>query len=311
MIQLVGLRLIGGVATILAASVVIFVVMELLPGDAATAILQREAADPVVLAQLREEYGLDRPLVVRYADWIAGAAQGDLGVSLGSGQPITSVIDTPLKNTAVLLLVTLLLMFPFAVLLGTISALRRDTWLDGGVQSFTLILASLPSFVVGILLILLFSFTWKVLPAVSLDLDPRSIALPVATLVLGWVPLTARMVRTGVLQVLDSDFVQMARLKGISEPRIVTRHVLPNSLVPAIQAFALTAASMPAGIIIVEFLFAFHGLGNTLVQGVENRDAAIVEAVTLMLVVVYVVANLLSDLATILLTPRLRTQAAL
>ena len=309
MIRLIGVRLVGGLATILAASILIYVVMELLPGDAAQAVLQREASDPQVLAQLRREYGLDRPLVTRYVDWIGGAAQGDFGTSLGNGQPVMTLLEVPLKNTAVLLSITLLLLFPFAVLLGTASALRRHTWTDSGLQTMTLVLASLPSFIVGILLILLFSFTWNVLPAVSLDLEPKSLALPVATLVLGWVPLTARMVRAGIVDVLDSDFVQMARLKGVPERRVVRRHVLPNALVPGIQAFALTAASMPAGIIIVEFLFSFHGLGNTLVQAVENRDAAIVEAVTLMLVMVYVVANLLSDIATVFLTPRLRTQA--
>ena len=309
MIRLVGVRIIGGLATVLAASILIFAVVQVLPGDAATAILQQGAADKEVLAQLRHEYGLDRPAAVRYVDWIGGAVRGDFGESPGSGQPVSTLIELPLKNTAVLLSITLVLLFPFAVLLGTVSALRRQTWVDGGVQMITLVLASLPSFIVGILLILLFSFTWNLFPAVSLDLEPRSLVLPVATLVLGWVPLTARMVRAGIVDVLDSDFVQMARLKGIPERRVVARHVLPNSLVPAIQAFALTAASMPAGVIIVEFLFSFHGLGNALVQAVENRDSATVEAITLMLVLVYVVANLLSDLATVLLTPRLRTQA--
>jgi peptide/nickel transport system permease protein len=148
-----------------------------------------------------------------------------------------------------------------------------------------------------------------VLPAVSFDLSVKSVVLPVATLVLGWVPFTARMVRAGIVDVLDSDYVQMARLKGIPERRVIRHHVLPNALVPAIQAFALTAASMPAGIVIVEYLFSFQGIGNILVQSVENRDTATVEAVTLILVVVYIVANLASDLATVLLTPRLRTRA--
>ena len=157
-------------------------------------------------------------------------------------------------------------------------------------------------------MILLFAFTWKLFPAVSLDASAKSLVLPVATLVLGWVPLTARMVRAGIIGVLDSDYVQMARLKGMPERRVVIRHVLPNSLVPAIQAFALTAASMPAGIVIVEFLFSFRGIGNSLVEAVENRDTATVETVTLILVAVYIIANLLSDLATVLLTPRLRTR---
>jgi peptide/nickel transport system permease protein len=309
MIRLVGIRLAGGIATLFAASILIFAVMQLLPGDAATAVLQQGASDKKVLAQLRHEYGLDRPVPVRYVKWIGGIVRGDFGKSPGSGLSVSRLIHTPLENTAVLLAVTLVLMFPFAIAIGTASALSRDKWLDGGLQTAVLVFASLPSFVVGIVLILIFAFTWKVLPAVSLELSARSIVLPVATLVLGWVPFTARMVRAGIVEVLDSDYVQMTRLKGIPERHVVRHHVLPNALVPAIQAFALTAASMPAGVVIVEYLFSFQGIGNTLVQSVENRDTATVEAVTLILVVVYIVANLASDLATVMLTPRLRTRA--
>ena len=172
-----------------------------------------------------------------------------------------------------------------------------------------LIFASLPSFVVGIVLILVFSVWLGILPAVSFSPTPAALVLPVATLVLGWTPLTARMIRAGIIAVLDSDFVQMARLKGLPERLVLRRHILPNALVPGIQAFALTAASMPAGIVIVEYLFAYPGLGNTLIQAVQLRDTTIVEAIIVILVAVYVVANLLSDVATVLLTPRLKTEA--
>jgi peptide/nickel transport system permease protein len=309
MTRLVAIRLGGGLATLFAASILIFAVMQLLPGDAATAVLQQGAANKTVLAQLRHTYGLDRPAPVRYVKWISGVAHGDFGTSPGSGLPVSRLIHTPLENTAVLLFVTLVLMFPFAIAIGTASALSRGKWIDGGLQTVVLVFASLPSFVVGIGLILLFAFTWKVLPAVSLTLSAKNIVLPVATLVLGWVPFTARMVRAGIVEVLESDYVQMARLKGIPERTVIRDHVLPNALVPAIQAFALTAASMPAGVIIVEYLFSFQGVGNALVQSVESRDTATVEAVTLILVVVYIVANLASDLATVMLTPRLRTRA--
>lgn len=310
MIRLVGVRILAGFVTLLAASVIIFAVMQLLPGDAATANLgQLAGSDPKALSELRHEYGLDRPWLARYGDWIKSAARGDFGTVPASGQSVWSLIRTPLKNTAILLTVALLLLFPFAVVIGTASALKRQSWTDGLIQGIVLVFASLPSFVVGIALIIVFSFTWKLLPAVSFNVSPRSLVLPVATLVLGWVPLTARMVRAGVVAVLESDYVQMARLKGIPEGKVVRRHVLPNALVPAIQAFALTAASMPAGIVIVEYLYSFQGIGNMLVQSVENRDTLTVEAITLILVIVYVVANLLSDIATVLLTPRLRTQA--
>ena len=310
MFRIVATRLAVGIVTLLAASALIFVTVDLLPGDAVTAYLGRDAAaDPVAVAQLREEYGLDRPVVVRYADWVSGAAVLDFGVSVANRQPVSDLIGLRWKRTAIVLLIALAIIFPLALVVGTLSALKRDTALDSGLQVSMLSLASLPSFVVGIALIVLFSFVWHLLPAVALDLSPRALVLPIATLVLGWMPFTARMVRVGVVQALDSEYVQMARLKGLSERRVVRSHVLPNSLVPAIQAFALTAAGMPAGIVIVEYLFGFQGIGVFLIDSVRSRDAATVEAVTLILVAVYIVANLLSDIFTILLTPRLRTEA--
>lgn len=309
MLRLVSIRLLAGIATLVAASALIFGTMELLPGDIATALLEREAADPETLAALRAEYGLDRPAVQRYGEWLAGAVQLDFGKSLANNVSVNDLISLRLRNTLILMLVALALMFPLAMFIGTYAALKQGSTVDGGLQVFTLIMASLPSFVVGIFFILLFSFVWKLLPAVSLEPTPRNLVLPVATLVLGWMPLTARMVRAGVLQVLDSEYVQMARLKGVPESVVVRRHVLPNSLVPAIQAFALTAASIPAGIVIVEYLFAYPGMGEFLVQSVQSRDAATVQALTLILVAIYVIANLLSDIATTMLTPRLRTAA--
>jgi peptide/nickel transport system permease protein len=310
MFRVVATRLAAGIVTLLAASILIFVTVDLLPGDAVTAYLGRDAAaDPAAVVQLRKQYGLDRPVIVRYGDWISGAVRLDFGVSIANRQPVSDLIGLRLRRTAIILAIALAIIFPLALVVGTVSALRRDTLLDSGLQVSMLSLASLPSFVVGIALIVLFSFVWHLLPAVALDLSPRALVLPIATLVLGWMPFTARMVRVGVVQALDSEYVQMARLKGLSERDVVRSHVLPNSLVPAIQAFALTAAGMPAGIVIVEYLFGFQGIGVFLIDSVRSRDAATVEAVTLILVAVYIVANLLSDIFTILLTPRLRTEA--
>jgi peptide/nickel transport system permease protein len=310
MLRIVATRLVIGIATLLAASALIFATVDLLPGDAATAFLGRDArADPSAVAAFRKQYGLDRPIVTRYASWIGGAARLDFGLSPANRQPVSRLIGPRLRKTSVLLGISLVLMFPLSLLVGTISALRRGSAVDTGLQLAMLVLASLPSFIVGIALILVFSFGWHLLPAVTLDLTPRELILPTATLVLGWMPFTARMVRTGVIRALDSEYVQMAHLKGLSKWRIVRAHVLPNSLVPAIQAFALTAAGMPAGIVIVEYLFGFQGIGVFLIDAVRSRDAPTVEAVALILVAVYIVANLLSDIATTLLTPRLRTAA--
>ena len=309
MLRLIVGRLLSGALTLLAASAVIFVTMELLPGDAATAILQARAANEETLAQMRHELGLDRPALVRYGDWIAGVARLDFGRSLANDRPVIELIGPKVRATAILLAVALALMFPFALMIGVVTALRNGTLVDASLQIVMLVLASTPSFVLGILLILVFSLGWGVLPAVSFRPSPAALVLPVATLVLGWAPLTARMIRSGIINVLDSEYVQMARFKGLPERLVLRRHILPNALVPGIQAFALTAASMPAGVVIVEYLFSYPGLGNALIQSVQVRDVASVEAIILMLVAVYVVANLLSDVATVLLTPRLKTEA--
>ena len=220
MFRVVATRLAAGIVTLLAASILIFVTVDLLPGDAVTAYLGRDAAaDPAAVAQLRKQYGLDRPVIVRYGDWISGAVRLDFGVSIANRQPVSDLIGLRLRRTAIMLGIALAIIFPLALVVGTVSALRRDTLLDSGLQVSMLSLASLPSFVVGIALIVLFSFVWHLLPAVALDLSPRALVLPIATLVLGWMPFTARMVRVGVVQALDSEYVQMARLKGLPEKR--------------------------------------------------------------------------------------------
>lgn len=308
MLRLIIGRLIAGILTMVAASAVIFATLEVLPGDTATAILQARAADEAALEAMRHELGLDRPAVVRYGEWIAGLAVLDFGRSAANDVPVMDIIGPKLEATAILLAFALLLMFPFALAIGVVTALRQGRLVDTGLQVAMLVFASTPSFVVGILLILAFSMGLKLLPAVSFAPTPAAIVLPIVTLVLGWAPLTARMIRAGIVDVLDSDFVQLARLKGLPERLVLRRHILPNALVPGIQAFALTAASMPAGIVIVEYLFSYPGLGNTLVQAVQLRDTIQVEAIIVIMVAIYVVANLLSDIATVLLTPRLRTE---
>jgi peptide/nickel transport system permease protein len=310
MLRLIIGRLFAGILTMVAASAVIFVTMELLPGDAATAILQARSADEAALQAMREELGLTRPAIVRYGDWLGGLATLDFGRSFANGVPVVDLIGPKVNATAILLAAALVLMFPFALAIGVVTALRNGRLVDTALQGVMLIFASTPSFVVGIVLILAFSMGLGLLPAVSLSPTPAAIVLPVVTLVLGWAPLTARMIRAGIIEVLDSDYVQMARLKGLPERLVLRRHILPNALVPGIQAFALTAASMPAGIVIVEYLFSYPGLGNALVQAVQLRDTVLVEAIIVILVAVYVVANLLSDIATVLLTPRLKTAAS-
>ena len=241
MFRIVAKRLVVGIVTLLAASTLIFVTVDLLPGDAVTAYLGRDAAaDPsAVAAAPCASTGSTGRSSCATETGSPEQRRSTSGVSVANRQPVTDLIGLRLKRTAIVLLISLAIIFPLALVVGTVSALRRDTALDSGLQVAMLSLASLPSFVVGIALIVLFSFVWHLLPAVALDLSPEALVLPIATLVLGWMPFTARMVRVGVVKALDSEYVQMARLKGLPEQarRALARAAeLPRARDPGLRA---------------------------------------------------------------------------
>jgi peptide/nickel transport system permease protein len=300
-------RIAAGAATLLVASALIFTATQLLPGDLATATLGRDAT-PAAVAQLRESLGLDRPAALRYLDWLGGIAQLDLGKSAVNNVRVSDTIAQPLRNSALLVAVTLGLLIPLSLRLGTAAALRRGSVFDLASQLVTVMLVALPEFVVGIVLVLAFAIAWPVLPAVTFQVSAQGLVLPVATLLMLSLAYTARMVRAGVIEVLSSEYVAMARLKGMPERSVIRHHVLPNAIGPSLHAFALTAAWLAGGVVIVEYLFAYPGIGRLLIDAVTSRDVPMVEAVSLILAAVYVIGNLLADVATILLTPRLRTR---
>jgi peptide/nickel transport system permease protein len=209
-----------------------------------------------------------------------------------------------------------LIAIPLAILLGSFGAMRRDRPLDHATQGIFLVLTALPEFVIGLgLLILLGTTVFTLLPPVALIPSggaafshPRELALPVITLVLAVLPYLTRLQRAAMIDVLESDFVQMARLKGLPERTVVRRHALRNSLVPVVQGSALTLIYLTGGIVAIEYLFAYPGLGSALTTAVAGRDLPVVQAIVLLLASVYVIVNLLADLLTVLLVPRLRTQ---
>ena len=307
MLRLILGRIAAGAATLLVASALIFSATQLLPGDLATATLGRDAT-PAAVKQLRQTLGLDRPAALRYLDWLDGIAHLDLGKSAVNNVRVSSTIAQPLRNSALLVAVTLGLLIPLSLLVGTATALRRGSWFDVGSQLVTVALVALPEFVVGIVLVLAFAIAWPVLPAVTFQVTATGLVLPVATLLMLSLAYTARMVRAGVIDVLSSEYVAMARLKGMPEHSVIRHHVLPNAIGPSLHAFALTAAWLAGGVVIVEYLFAYPGIGRLLIDAVTSRDVPMVEAVSLILAAVYVIGNLLADVATILLTPRLRTR---
>jgi peptide/nickel transport system permease protein len=310
-------RLLLGIVTVFVASVIIFAATQALPGDAARSILGRGATEES-LAALREQLGLNEPVHEQYLDWIGGVLTGDLGTSLATGLPVTEVLGERIVYSAFLMLLAAVISVPLGILIGAVSARRRDGPFDHTMSMTTLGLAALPEFVVGISLAVLFSTTvFQWLPSVIVTEPgagpwhyPKELILPTVTLVIAVVPYTARIMRASMVEILESDYVEMARLKGLSERLVLWRHAVPNGLAPTFQVTALNLAYLAGGIVVVETVFNYPGIGLGLVEAVHARDMPVVQALALLIAGLYVVLNLLADLATILVSPRLRTSLA-
>lgn len=307
-------RLAAGVLTLLVVSGVVFAAGLLLPGDAARAVLGRTAT-PERLEALRQQMHLDDPPLGRYWSWIGDLATGNLGDSVITQQPVTQLIGERATNSVLLMVLAALVATPLSILLGTWSALRRDRLADHATSLGTLVLASLPEFVTGVVLLFLFStvvFRW--FPAVTdatrpvLE-QPAVLVLPTVTLVLAVSPYITRMMRATMLEVLDSEYVHQARLKGVPERTVLLRHALPNSIGPVAQVVALQLAWLAGGIVLVETLFAYPGIGEGIFQAVDNRDIPTLQALVMLVAAFYVVVNLLADVIGVLANPRLRAGA--
>ncbi len=304
------------VLTLALVSVVVFAATQALPGDAAHAILGPDAT-PARVAALRDQLGLDRSLPAQYWSWLGRSVRGDFGRSLVAGQPVSSLLAGPVRNSAVLMLLAALIAIPLAFVVASIAAMRAGGIVDDVIEVVSLVLVGVPEFVVGLVLVTLFATTfWRILPALALIPPgdsplghPAEMVLPVCTLVLVCVPYLARLLRAAMADALVSPYAEAARLQGLPERRVVVRHVLPNALVPAIQGSALTLAHLAGGIVVVEYLFAYPGLGSQLVDAVSTRDLPTVQAAVLILAAFYVVVNLAADVLTHQMTPRLRTAA--
>src|SRR5205823_1649776 len=308
-------RVLLGLLTLFLVSLIVFGATQALPSDPARAILGRTAT-PDSLAALRKQLHLNQPVVSQYTHWLRGVLTGDLGKSLAArGEPVSQVLGKRLENSGFLVLIAAIFSIPLSIVLGVIAARRRDGPLDHSLSLSLLALAALPEFVVGIALVVLFATrVFHVLPAVSL-IPPedapwqhlKELILPIVTLVIAVSPYIARIMRASMVEVLESDFVEMARLKGMPERQVLWRHALPNAIAPAIQVIALNLAYLAGGIVVVEFVFAYPGIGSALVDAVANRDLPIVQALAVLIAATYVACNVLADIATILVSPRLRT----
>jgi peptide/nickel transport system permease protein len=315
LIRFVLKRVLFGLATLLVISLLIFFVTQALPSDPARIILGREAT-PEAVAQLRSDFGLDRSLPGQYFGWLGDLLRGNPGVSYATQQPVSSYIGELIRNSLFLAALAGLVSIPISIALGTFAASRRDRASDTAVSSILQIFASMPEFVVGTGLVMLFATTvFKWFPAVAIlsPGDPpwkewKSLILPIATLTLSVTPYVARVMRGALVEVLESDYIEMARLKGIPERTVLLRHALPNALGPTLQVIALNLAYLAGGIILVEVLFNFPGIGAALQQAVRVRDLPVIQFLALTISGVYVLTNLLADIGTILVTPRLRTK---
>ena len=296
-------------------SIVVFAATQALPGDAARAILGRNAT-PDSLKALREQLHLNQPLIVQYLTWAGGLLHGDAGMSLAAQEPVTTLIGDRIVNSAFLVLCSGLISIPLSILIGSYAALRRDKTFDVVASLATLVFAALPEFVVGVALVILLATTvLQVFPAVSMIApgtppwdEPQAIVLPTLTLVLAVTPYVARIMRASMVEVLESDYVEMARLKGLPESVVIRRHALPNALGPTFQVIALNLAYLAGGVIVVEFVFNYAGIGGALRDAVAARDLPVIQALAMLIAGLYVVLNLLADIGTILVTPRLRTR---
>jgi peptide/nickel transport system permease protein len=314
MLRLAAKRLAFGALVLWAVSVVVFVATQALPGDAALAILGRTAT-PERLAALRAQLDTGQPLIQQYLSWLGGLITFDPGTSLANGQPVSTILGSKVVNSLVLMACAAAISTPIAMLIGTWSALRRDRMLDHTAALGTLVLAALPEFVIGIALVIVFATgLLKVLPAVSVSdgtrpvwADPEQLVLPVLTLVLAVGPYIARMMRATMVEVLESDYVQQARLKGLPERTVLLRHALPNAVGPVVQVVALQLAWLAGGVVVVEFLFRFPGIGFTLVDAVNNRDLPVIQALSLLIAGVYIGVNLFADLISLAANPKVRT----
>ena len=305
-------RIAMGVLTMFVISVLIFIGVEALPGDLATAILGQEAT-PETVAQFRKELKLDEPPVKRYFLWLGAFARGDLGNSLANKRPVAELVVWRFKNTIFLAACAAMIAVPVAIILGILAALYRNSLFDRIISMATLSTISFPEFFVAYILIALLSVQVIIFPSISNINDSMSfgqkifaIILPCLTLTMVVVAHMMRQTRAAIINILASPFIEMARLKGIKRIRVIVLHAFPNALSPVINVVALNLAYLVVGVVIVEVVFVYPGLGQLLVDSVTKRDIPVVQASGLIFASVYITLNLLADVMSILTNPRMR-----
>lgn len=310
-ITLVVKRLGLGLLTLFIISILIFLGVEALPGDLAQQILG-QSATPETVAALRKQLHLDLPAWERYWNWLSGLLSGDLGNSVANNRPISDLISNRLDNTIFLAVVAAIVSVPLAVTLGVLAALYRDGLFDKMISAVTLSTISFPEFFVAYILIMVFAVQLEWFPAIS-AVSPEmgffdklyAVALPCMTLTLVVIAHMMRMTRAAIINVLSSPYIEMATLKGMSRRRVIVNHAFPNALSPIINVIILNLAYLIVGVVVVEVVFVYPGLGQLMVDSVSKRDLPVVQACAIMFACAYILMNLLADVLAIVSNPRL------
>lgn len=314
MMSILGLifqRLGLGVLVLFAVSLIIFLGVELLPGDLCQAI-QGQSATESTVAACRQELGLDQPAHTRYMNWLQGMSHGDFGTSLANGREISELISVRLANTFFLALVAAVIAVPLSLVLGILAALYRNSWFDRSINVLTLSSISFPEFFVAYILILVFSVKLGWFPSLS-DVSPdtpllerlHKVFLPALTLTLVVMAHMMRMTRAAIINLMASPYIEMAKFKGLSRSRIIIYHALPNAWAPIVNVVALNLAYLIVGVVIVEVVFVYPGLGQLIVDSVQKRDIPVVQACSIIFAATYVLLNLTADIISIATNPRL------
>jgi peptide/nickel transport system permease protein len=311
-LKLVAQRIALGVVLLLAVSVLIFAGTQILPGDVAQSILG-QSATPESLANLRAELGLNDPAYIRYFNWLGGILTGDLGTALSSGQDIATSISGRLWNTLFLAFWAAAVSIPLAIGLGLLAVRYRNGWVDKLISGLALASTSFPEFFIGYLLVYFFAVKWQIFPGISTVYDGmpflarmQAIALPAAVLTLVVLAHMMRMTRAAILNVMQSAYIETAELKGLSAIDVIRRHAFPNAIAPIINVVMLNLAFLIVGVVVVEVIFVYPGMGQYLVDHVAKRDVPVVQAVGLIFAAVYITLNIVADIGAIVANPRLR-----
>ncbi|THB77610.1 MAG: ABC transporter permease [Desulfobacteraceae bacterium] len=311
-LQLILKRCSASLVTIFIISIIIFIGVELLPGDVAETVLGQSATEETVQA-FRKELKLDLPPHIRYGAWLKDFIRGDLGTSLANGRPVSDLIGWRFANTLFLAVTTSAIAVPLAIFLGMMAAFYRNSLFDNLLSTTTLSFISFPEFFVAYILISLFSVQFNLFPSLSIIDEHMGIGQRLYTIILPSLTLTCvvtahmmRQTRAAIINVLASAYIEMADLKGIRRLRIIMHHAFPNSLSPVINVVAVNMAYLVVGVVIVEVVFVYPGLGQLLVDSVAKRDLPVVQASALIFSVVYISLNLLADVLSMLSNPRLR-----